>query len=115
RQVEPTEANKANIAAQFEQTVADVLCEKVRRAMQQTEYPSLVVAGGVAANQTLRTRLCALADSEQFEIYFPPLKYCTDNGAMIAYAGAMRLLRGEKSDFSIQVRARWPLTELKPP
>lgn len=115
RQTELTETHKANIAAQFEQAVADVLCEKIKRAMQQTQYPTLVIAGGVAANLTLRSQLSLVAQSEGFRIYFPELKYCTDNGAMIAYAGAMRLMHGESSDFSIQVRPRWPLSELKAP
>lgn len=115
QRTELTEQNKANIAAQFEETIAEVLCKKMQRALMQTELTSLVVAGGVAANLTLRKALSSLAEKLQCQIYFPPLKYCTDNGAMIAYAGTQRLMRDEKSDFSIQIRPRWPLSELKAP
>lgn len=104
--------DKANIAAQFEETIADVLSEKVRRAMTNSDLKQLVVAGGVAANQTLNRALHALAKKVGFAIFFPPLKYCTDNGAMIAYAGALRLARGEKGAASIAVKARWPLNEI---
>lgn len=110
---ELSDENKAHIAAQFEETIADILCKKMYRALLQTGISRLVVAGGVSANLTLRKALSALAEKEECRIYFPPLKYCTDNGAMIAYAGAQRLMRDEKSDFSIQVRPRWPLSELK--
>tara|TARA_R110002110_G_scaffold415839_1_gene657393 strand:- start:22748 stop:23758 length:1011 start_codon:yes stop_codon:yes gene_type:complete len=101
-----------DIAAQFEETVSEILVTKVGRAMAQTGYNRLVVSGGVAANLTLRRDLTQLGHDKDFAVFFPPLKYCTDNGAMIAHAGALRLERGEISDYSIQVRPRWPLDSL---
>jgi N6-L-threonylcarbamoyladenine synthase len=71
-----------------------------------------VIAGGVSANLHLRTQLQALLSNRGGKVYFPPLKFCTDNGAMIAYAGCQRLLCGEKIDLGISARARWPMSEL---
>lgn len=97
-----------DLAASFEHTVAETLFIKCARALKETGLNRIVLAGGVAANQTLRKRLADL----DAELYYPPLAYCTDNGAMIAYAGAVRLAAGQSDSASIQARPRWPLEEL---
>jgi N6-L-threonylcarbamoyladenine synthase len=103
----------ADIALAFEQAVIDTLVIKCRRAVDVTGLRRLVIAGGVGANRRLRETLAErLADVERF---FPRLDFCTDNGAMIAYAGAMRLLAGERTPRRVGARARWPLTDLAPP
>ena len=81
--------------------------------MQQTGAKRLVVAGGVSANLHLRARLQEVVAKLKAEVFYPQLKYCTDNGAMIAFAGYQRLLAGEAGNLAVQVRARWSLTELK--
>ncbi len=100
--------DKANIAYAFEEAVVDTLLIKCRRALEQTGRKTLVVAGGVGANRRLRSRLQDLSA----QVFFPRLEFCTDNGAMIAYAGALRLLAGAHEPPVIQARPRWPLTEL---
>lgn len=97
-----------DLAASFEHTVAETLFIKCARALKETGLNRIVLAGGVAANQTLRKRLADL----DAELYYPPLAYCTDNGAMIAYAGAVRLAAGQSDSAQIQARPRWPLEEL---
>lgn len=97
-----------DLAASFEYTVAETLFIKCARALKETGLNRIVLAGGVAANQTLRKRLADL----DAELYYPPLAYCTDNGAMIAYAGAVRLAAGQSDTTQIQARPRWPLQEL---
>ena len=97
-----------DLAASFEYTVAETLFIKCARALKETGLNRIVLAGGVAANQTLRKRLADL----DAELYYPPLAYCTDNGAMIAYAGAVRLSAGQMDAAQIQARPRWPLEEL---
>jgi N6-L-threonylcarbamoyladenine synthase len=104
--------DQADIARAFEEAVADTMMIKCRRALEQTGISHLVMAGGVSANVRLRDRLAAKLDAQ---VIYPPLKYCTDNGAMIAHVGALRLAAGERSPLGGVVRARWPLTELKPP
>jgi N6-L-threonylcarbamoyladenine synthase len=104
--------DQADIARAFEEAVADTMMIKCRRALEQTGISHLVMAGGVSANVRLRDRLAAKLDAQ---VIYPPLKYCTDNGAMIAHVGALRLAAGERSPLGVVVRARWPLTELKPP
>ena len=107
-----TDQDRADIARAFEEAVVDTLAIKSRRAVEQAGVPHLVVAGGVSANVRLRERLAARLDAE---VYYAAPRLCTDNGAMIAYAGCSRLLAGESADLAIEVRARWPLTELTPP
>ena len=92
----------------------DTLVIKCRRAMEQTGAKRLVVAGGVSANVMLRERLDAAMAKKGVRVFYPGLAYCTDNGAMIAYAGALRLAGGERSGLPIAVRPRWPLAELTP-
>jgi N6-L-threonylcarbamoyladenine synthase len=103
---------RADIARAFEEAVVDTLVIKCRRAVAQTGVPHLVVAGGVSANVRLRERLAARLDAE---VYYAPLRLCTDNGAMIAYAGYLRLAAGESTGLAIDTRARWPLTDLTAP
>jgi len=109
------ETIKADIAAGFQQAVAQTLMIKCRRALEQTQCKRLIIAGGVGANQELRATLLAEADKKGWEVYWPRLAFCTDNGAMIAYAGSLRLQAGETSTGGIRGRPRWPLDELKAP
>ncbi len=116
----PSETDKADMAASFQAAVGDVLTDRTRRALRQFHAESglagpLVVAGGVAANQTLRQVLAALAREQGTELVAPPLGLCTDNAAMIAWAGLERLRLGERSPLDFKVRPRWPLDELVPP
>jgi len=103
-----TEQDKADIARAFEEAVVDTLFIKCRRALEQAGRNRLVVAGGVGANRRLRARLAEL----KAQVYFPRLAFCTDNGAMIAYAGALRLQAGASEAAVINARPRWSLTEL---
>jgi N6-L-threonylcarbamoyladenine synthase len=104
---------KADIACAFQAAAVDTLVIKCQRALQLTGWKQLIVAGGVGANQHLRMSLQAMVEKEGARVFFPQAKYCTDNGAMIAYAGCQRLLAGEKEGLSVCVRARWVLEELK--
>ena len=101
----------ADIATAFEQAVVDTLFIKCRRAVTASGIKHLVIAGGVSANQRLRARLEQDLDAQ---VYYAPNALCTDNGAMIAYAGALRLAAGETSSLAIQTRPRWPMIELAP-
>ncbi len=107
-----TEQDKADVAYAFQQAVAETLVIKCRRALQQTGLTTLVIAGGVSANQEIRRQLQAMAEKEGAALYFPRLEFCTDNGAMIAYAGCQRLLAGQHEDLQIFAKPRWPISEL---
>ncbi len=109
---EKTAQDKANIAASFQEAVADTLSIKCKRALQQTGLKRLVVAGGVSANKQIRASLTEMVTKEHAQIYFPRLEFCTDNGAMIAYAGCQRLLNGQHQNLEIFARPRWPMNEL---
>jgi len=109
---EKTGQDKADVAAAFQQAVAETLSIKCKRALQQTGLKRLVVAGGVSANKQIRTFLTEMAAKEQAQIYFPRLEFCTDNGAMIAYAGCQRLMTGQQQGLEIFARPRWPMSEL---
>lgn len=108
----PTEQTRADIARAFEEAVIDTLLIKCRRAVRKTGLKSLVIAGGVSANQRLRARLATLTTEMAVQVYYPRLLFCTDNGAMIAYAGCLRLMAGQQAPLGFQVRPRWPLDEL---
>ena len=106
------EKDKADIATAFQEAVVDTIRIKCERALDKTGLDTLVIAGGVSANAVLRSRLDRLARQRNCRIFCPPLSLCTDNGAMIAYAGYLRLQTGISEDLAINVRPRWPMTEL---
>ncbi|WP_101674833.1 tRNA (adenosine(37)-N6)-threonylcarbamoyltransferase complex transferase subunit TsaD [Alloalcanivorax mobilis] len=108
-----SDQDRADVARAFEEAAVDTLVIKCRRAIQASGHQRLVVAGGVSANRRLREKLDADMKKRGVRVYYPGLQYCTDNGAMIAYAGALRLQAGEHSDLPISVRPRWPLVELE--
>ncbi|MBI1363837.1 MAG: tRNA (adenosine(37)-N6)-threonylcarbamoyltransferase complex transferase subunit TsaD [Proteobacteria bacterium] len=108
-----TDQLMADMAASFQETVARLLEIKTERALAQTHVKTFVLAGGVAANTLLRGRLEGLCHKKGVTFCAPPVNLCTDNAVMIAYAGARRLLAGEKPDLASNARARWPLEELK--
>jgi len=107
--------SRADIAAGFERAVVETLAIKCRRAMQQTGAACLVVAGGVGANRALRDKLKADGARHGWAVAYPRPEFCTDNGAMIAYAGYRRLAAGERTGLDIEARARWPLDQLHAP
>ncbi len=102
------EQDKANIAHAFQEAVVDTLFIKCRRALEAVKGKRLVIAGGVGANKRLREKLAEL----DAEVFFPRIQFCTDNGAMIAYAGAIRLEAGQTEEAIIAPRPRWSLEEL---
>ncbi|MET3119348.1 N6-L-threonylcarbamoyladenine synthase [Undibacterium sp. GrIS 1.8] len=107
--------DKANIARGFVDALVDVLVAKCVTAMKEHGMKRLVIAGGVGANSQLRSALNAAAQKKRFQVFYPELEFCTDNGAMIAFAGAMRLKKNPalaQRDYSFNVRPRWPLHEL---
>ena len=112
RQGSLTQQDKADISIAFEQAVVDTLAIKCRRALQQTGLFTLVMAGGVSANTKLREKLALETAKLRAQVYYPRPQYCTDNGAMIAYAGAQRLAAGQCDDLTLIVKPRWPLDEL---
>ncbi len=106
------EQTQANICRAFEEAVVDTLMIKSRRAIQQVGAKTLVIAGGVGANLRLRASLQAMMEKQGGELFYPRIEFCTDNGAMIAYAGCLRLVAGQTEPLAIKVRARWPMDEL---
>lgn len=108
------EQTKADVACAFQQAVVETLSIKCRRALKQEGLGTLVIAGGVSANRSLREVLDKDigAGIEGGQVFYPAPQYCTDNGAMIAYAGSQRLLVGQCDDLSVSVRPRWPMEEL---
>lgn len=104
--------DKADIAAAFEEAVVDTLVIKCRRALKETGLKQLVIAGGVSANRKLRVTLESALAKEGGRVFYARPEFCTDNGAMIAYAGTQRLLAGQIEALDIIARPRWPLTEL---
>ncbi|MGM3183423.1 tRNA (adenosine(37)-N6)-threonylcarbamoyltransferase complex transferase subunit TsaD [Dickeya oryzae] len=103
---------QADIARAFEDAVVDTLAIKCRRALDETRFSRLVMAGGVSANRTLRQRLAEIMAKRGGEVFYARPEFCTDNGAMIAYAGAVRFAQGVTGELGITVRPRWPLAEL---
>ncbi|MBH1930228.1 tRNA (adenosine(37)-N6)-threonylcarbamoyltransferase complex transferase subunit TsaD [Serratia rubidaea] len=103
---------RADIARAFEDAVVDTLAIKCKRALEQTGFKRLVMAGGVSANRTLRAKLAEMMQKRGGEVFYARPEFCTDNGAMIAYAGMVRLKNGANPELSVSVRPRWPLAEL---
>jgi N6-L-threonylcarbamoyladenine synthase len=112
RTLEPSPQNTADVAYAFEEAVVDTLAIKCQRALRETGIGQLVVAGGVGANRRLRNRLRAVAEQLQGRVYYPRVEFCTDNGAMIAYAGYLRLRAAQSEDLAIRAIPRWPLDSL---
>jgi N6-L-threonylcarbamoyladenine synthase len=109
-----SEEDRCDIARAFEEAVVATLVIKCRRALKQEGLKTLVIAGGVSANRNLRGTLARALEKERARVFYPAPEFCTDNGAMIAYAGAQRLLAGQHDDVLSQVRPRWPMAELPP-
>ena len=114
RDLDLDQQTRADVARAFEEAVVETLVSKSERALQQTGIECLVVAGGVGANRALREQLQAMASSCGAQLFYPRLEFCTDNGAMIAYAGLLRLQAGQSAEPEITVRPRWDLTSLPP-
>jgi len=113
RDSEQTDQDRADVALAFQTAAVETLAIKCKRALKETGRQTLVVAGGVSANKALRTRLDAMP---HINVYYPRPEFCSDNGAMIAFAGAMResaMVKQKSTSFS--ARPRWPLNELSPP
>jgi N6-L-threonylcarbamoyladenine synthase len=107
-----SEVVKANIAASFQEAIAATLCDRVEMAIikcQKYNFSSLVIAGGVAANKYIASKLSLLSNIYNKRLVVPPIGLCTDNGAMIAWAAIERLLRGEVGSLSFAPRSRWPI------
>lgn len=106
------EQTRCDIAHAFQQAVVDTIIIKCKRALQQTGYKRLVMAGGVSANKQLRAGLAEMMKNLKGEVFYPRPQFCTDNGAMIAYTGFLRLKHGEHTDLSLSVKPRWAMTDL---
>lgn len=106
------EQTRCDISLAFQQAVVDTLTIKCKRALKQTGLKSLVIAGGVSANKALRASLENMLADMKGHVFYARPEFCTDNGAMIAYAGCQRLQAGQKEDLAISVQARWPMEQL---
>jgi N6-L-threonylcarbamoyladenine synthase len=107
-----SEQTRCDIALAFQQAVVETLAIKCKRALKQTGLKQLVIAGGVSANQSLRSTLETMTGELGGSVFYARPRFCTDNGAMIAYAGCQRLLAGQHEPLGIQVHARWPMEQL---
>ncbi|MBY3788913.1 tRNA (adenosine(37)-N6)-threonylcarbamoyltransferase complex transferase subunit TsaD [Photobacterium carnosum] len=105
---------RADIAYAFQDAVVDTLAIKCKRALKQTGYKRLVIAGGVSANKALRQQLEIMMKGMHGQVFYPRTEFCTDNGAMIAYAGMQRLKNHESMDLGVKVYPRWPIDQLQP-
>jgi len=113
KQTKLTSTIKENIAFAFQESITDVLVKKSIKALKQTGYKKIVVSGGVGANQRLREKLRFHSKKQNFKVYFPKLEFCTDNGAMIALAGALRAHLSSKKNYKFSVQPRWKLSEIE--
>lgn len=111
---EADEQLRCDIALAFQQAVVETLTIKCKRALKHTHLKSLVIAGGVSANQALRSSLEKMLKGLGGQVFYARPRFCTDNGAMIAYAGCQRLLAGQQDGPAIAVQARWPMEQLLP-
>jgi N6-L-threonylcarbamoyladenine synthase len=109
------EQTKADICLAFQEAIVEVLTRKAVAALRQTGLSRLVVAGGVGANKQLRDSLSHAAAKKRFEVFYPKLEFCTDNGAMIAFAGAMRLRHQGRRTMNFPIKPRWDLETLEAP
>ena len=112
KQKKLTKEIKADIAYAFEDSITDVLVKKTIQALKQEGLKRVIISGGVGANKTLRNKIIAECNQNEFECFFPDLTFCTDNGAMIALAGSLRLNMPPKENYSFSVKPRWKLTEI---
>ena len=103
------------LAASFQEAMIDTLTKKAIKALKQTGLKRLVIAGGVSANQLLRQRLEVALKKINAQVYYAEPALCSDNGAMIAFAGWQRLKAGQRDDLSVSTTPRWPMGELQPP
>lgn len=110
----PSAQTRADVALAFQQTVAETLAGKCRRALEMTGVADLVVAGGVSANTSIRLSLDEMARGTGARVHYPPPEYCTDNGAMVALTGNLRLAQPSQHNTELLPRPRWPLDELMP-
>ncbi len=108
-----SEQDKADISLAFEEAVVDTIKIKCRRALEQQRCKTLVIAGGVGANKRLRSALAEMTEQLGGKLYYPRIEFCTDNGAMIAQVGCLRLVAGETQPLEIDARARWSMQDLK--
>ncbi|CAM4017738.1 tRNA (adenosine(37)-N6)-threonylcarbamoyltransferase complex transferase subunit TsaD [Pseudoalteromonas byunsanensis] len=108
------EQTKADIAHAFQTAVIDTLAIKCKRALKETNIKRLVIAGGVSANTELRNKLERVMQGMQGKVYYPRTEFCTDNGAMIAFAGMQRLKAKQYAPLDMKTQPRWPLDSLKP-
>lgn len=113
-EVLPDDQTMADIACAFQEAVVDTLAIKCRRALEQTGLKTLIIAGGVSANTRLRERLSQALSKVGGQVFYARHEFCTDNGAMIAYAGCQRLLAGQQEALAISARPRWPMDTLSP-
>ncbi len=114
RQSDPDDQTRADIACATQEAIVDVLAHKARSALAQTGLSQLVVAGGVGANRLLRERLTHDIEKRGGRVFYPELEFCTDNGAMIAYAGALRLAQNQGTrDYRFDVKPRWNLDDIE--
>jgi len=104
--------SKQDLAASFQAAVIDTLLAKCARALKQEQIDTLVISGGVGANAMLRDQAQAMSADAGWQVFYPRLEFCTDNGAMIALVGALRLAGGSGDDLSVNIRPRWSLEEL---
>ena len=114
RDLDMNEQTRADVARGFQDAAVETLVTKTVRALKQTGLHTVVVAGGVGANTALRQLLKQEVVRAGGQVFYPRLEFCTDNGAMIAYAGYVRLAAGQSDTMPMQTRARWPLAELQP-
>jgi len=112
RDSDQSQQTRADIARGFEEAVVDTLVLKCQRALAKTGHTTLILAGGVGANQRLRSQLHIMAEKQHSRVYFPRPELCTDNGAMIAFAGAVRLQAGQHSPLALRIYPRWDMTAL---